>query len=52
VIGADPQRAWPVGGGVLVVIGDAGLITSFPWGKPRGDGEGLPVRSVRGSCLI
>ncbi len=31
-----PQRAYPVGGGVLVVIGDAGLKTSFPWVKPMG----------------
>ena len=31
------QRACPVGGGVLVVNGDAGLTTSFPWVKPMGD---------------
>ena len=40
MIVADPQWACPVGGGVLVVTGDAGLTTSFPWDKPMGVGAG------------
>jgi len=34
-----PNGACPVGGGVLIVTGDAGLKTSFAWDKPMGPGE-------------